>query len=159
MKNILISLLFSLFSTTVLFSQEQGIVLEKKNSERIDFLKENKRIKVITTDGSVFYGRFSIVDENTIAINNSTIALNSVIKIKRKSLTSLIGSPVVPLIGVIFILGGTAVADTGGSGAIAGVGLLSSGFAMTLASLISNKHEKEKWEYKIGLKPNNWLFT
>jgi len=86
MKNIFISLLFSLFSTTVLFSQEQGIVLEKKNSERINFLKENKRIKVITANGSIFYGRFSIVDENTIAINNSTIALDSVVKIKRKSL-------------------------------------------------------------------------
>ena len=96
MKNIFISLLFSLFSTTVLFSQEQGIVLEKKNSERIDFLKENKRIKVITTDGSVFYGRFSIVAENTHAINHSTIALHSVITINRKSLTSLLGSYVFP---------------------------------------------------------------
>jgi hypothetical protein len=155
MKNILISLLFSVFSTTFLFSQEQGIVLEKKNSERINFLKENKRIKVITADGSVFYGRFSIVDQNTIAINNSTIALDSFVKIKRRSITSLIGSPIVLLIGVIFILGGTAVAATGGSAAIAGVGMISSGFTMTLASLISNKHEKEKWEYKIGIKPNN----
>lgn len=155
MKNILISLLFSVFSTTFLFSQEQGIVLEKKNSERINFLKEHKRIKVVTINGKELYGRFSILNDSTITINSATIPLKSIAKIKRKSMTSLIASPVVPLIGVIFILGGTAVAATGGSGAIAGVGLLSSGFAITLASLISNKHEKEKWEYKIRLNPNN----
>ena len=104
MKNIFISLLFSLFSTTVLFSQEQGIVLEKKNSERIDFLKEHKRIKVVTINGKELYGRFSILNDSTITINSATIPLKSIAKIKRKSMTSLIASPVVPLIGVIFII-------------------------------------------------------
>ena len=151
----IVSLLVLVFSANSLFSQEQGILLEKKNSERIDFLKEHKRIKVVTTNGKELYGRFSILNDSTITINSTTIPLKSIAKIKRKSMTSLIASPVVPLIGVIFILGGTGVAVTSKSGAIAGVGMISSGFAMTLASLISNKHEKEKWEYKIGVKPNN----
>jgi ABC-type multidrug transport system fused ATPase/permease subunit len=147
--------LLFVFTANSVFSQELGILLEKKNSERIDFLKEHKRIKVVTTNGKELYGRFSILNDSTIAINSTTIPLKSIAKIKRKSMTSLIASPVVPIIGVIFILGGTAVAATGGSGAIAGVGMISSGFTMTLASLISNKHEKEKWKYTIGIKPNN----
>ena len=151
----IVSLLLFVFTANSVFSQELGILLEKKNSERIDFLKEHKRIKVVTINGKELYGRFSILNDSTITINSATIPLKSIAKIKRKSMTSLIASPVVPLIGVIFILGGTAVAATGGSGAIAGVGMISSGFTMTLASLISNKHEKEKWEYKIGAKPNN----
>ena len=151
----IVSLLVLVFSANSLFSQEQGILLEKKNSERIDFLKEHKRVKVVTTNGKELYGRFSILNDSTIAINSTTISLKSIAKIKRKSMTSLITSPVVPIIGVIFILGGTAVAATGCSGAIAGVGMISSGFTMTLASLISNKHEKEKWKYTIGIKPNN----
>ena len=142
MKVILTALFFSFLLIPSVFSQNQGILLKKKNSERIDFLKEHKRIKVITANGKKFYGRFSIVNDNTIIINNSTIPLNSIVKIKRKSLTSSIGSPLVPVIGVIFILGGTSVAATGKSGAIAGVGMISSGFAMSLASLISNNHGK-----------------
>lgn len=155
MKIIFVLLFFVFFSTTSIFSQEHGILLQKKNSERIDFLKEHKRIKVVTATSETFYGRFTIVNDSTITINNATIPLNLIVKIKRKSMTSLIVSPIVPVIGVICILGGTAVAATGGYGAIAGVGLLSSGFTMTLASLISNKHERERWEYKIGVKPNN----
>lgn len=155
MKFISILLLLVFFSTTSIFSQEQGIVLEKKNSSRIDFLKEHKRIKVITASGQTFYGRFSIINDTTITIKKSAIPLNSIVKIKRKSLTSLIGTPLVPVIGVICILGGTAIAASGGSGAMAGVGLVSSGFTMTLASLISNRHEKKRWDYKIGVKPIN----
>lgn len=152
---IIIYFFFLFFPIVAIFSQDQGILLEKKNSETTDFLKEHKRIKVITSNGNHFYGRFLIVDDHTIRIDNSIIPLDSIVKIKRKSLTSSILSPIVPVIGVIFILGGTAVAATEGSGAIAGTGLVFSGFTMTLASLISNKHKKEKWDYKIGTNPNN----
>lgn len=152
---IIISYLFLFFPIVAIFSQDQGILLENKNSDRTDFLKEHKRIKVITSDGNHFYGRFTIVNDNTIMIDNSNIPLDQIVRIKRKSLTSSILSPIIPVIGVVFILGGTGVAATEGSGAIVGVGLISSGFTMTLASLISNKHKKEKWVYKIGTNPYN----
>lgn len=154
MKIILLSLFlaFPLFS---IIAEEKGILLQKKNSERTDFLVEHKRIKVITTDGRCFFGRFSIIDDKTISINNTLIPLTLIEKIKRKSLTSTITSPVVCTLGVILILGGTAVTALGGGVAIVGLGLISSGFTLPLMTLISNRHPKNQWEYAIGNVPSN----
>ena len=149
MKTILF-VLFLVLPLVSIIAQEKGILLQKKDSERTDFLAEHKRIKVVTTDGRSFFGRFSIIDDKTISINNTLIALASIEKIKRKSLTSTITSPVVCALGVILILGGTAVAVLGGTSAIVGLGLISSGFTLPLIALISNRHPKNQWEYTIG---------
>jgi hypothetical protein len=150
MKIIFLSFLFSIFPFTSMISQEKGILLQKKDAERTDFLIENKRIKVVTTDGNSFYGRFSIIDDKTISINKTLIPLTSIVKIKRKSLTSTITSPIVCTLGVIFILGGTGVAALGGGFSIVGLGLMSSGFTLPLLALNSNKHPKNQWQYAIG---------
>ena len=154
MKTILF-VLFLVLPLVSIIAQEKGILLQKKDSERTDFLVEHKRIKVVTTDGRSFFGRFSIIDDKTISINNTLIALASIEKIKRKSLTSTITSPVVCTLGVILILGGTAVAVLGGTSAIVGLGLISSGFTLPLIALISNRHPKNIWEYTIGDLPSN----
>ena len=154
MKTILF-VLFLVLPLVSVIAQEKGILLQKKDSERTDFLVEHKRIKVVTTDGRSFFGRFSIIDDKTISINNTLIPLASIEKIKRKSLTSTITSPVVCTLGVILILGGTAVAVLGGTSAIVGLGLISSGFTLPLIALISNRHPKNQWEYTIGDLPSN----
>ena len=154
MKTILF-VLFLVLPLVSIIAQEKGILLQKKDSERTDYLVEHKRIKVVTTDGRSFFGRFSIIDDKTISINNTLIALASIEKIKRKSLTSTITSPIVCTLGVILILGGTAVAVLGGTSAIVGLGLISSGFTLPLIALISNRHPKNQWEYTIGDLPSN----
>ena len=155
MKKYLFSL-FLLLSLFSVFAQEKGIVLKNKDAEKADYLVEHKRIKVVTTDGKCFYGRFSIIDNNTISISNTLIPLSSIEKIKRKSLVSTITSPLVCIVGVYLVLGGTAVVAIGGrSFALLGVGLISSGFTLPLVALISNKHPKNQWEYTIGEIPNN----
>lgn len=154
MKNILLSF-FLLLTLSSVMSQEKGIQLKEKATNRTDYLLEHKRIKVITTDGKCFYGRFSIVDNNTISINNTLIPLTSIEKIKRKSLTATITSPLVCTAGVILILGGTGVAAVGGGLTIVGLGMISSGFTIPLVALISNKHPKNQWEYAIGEIPSN----
>lgn len=154
MKTILF-VLFLVLPLVSIIAQEKGILLQKKDSERTDFLVEHKRIKVVTTDGRSFFGRFSIIDDKTISINTTLIPLASIEKIKRKSLTSTITSPVVCTLGVILILGGTAVAVLGGTSAIVGLGLISSGFTLPLIALISNRHPKNQWEYTIGDLPSN----
>jgi hypothetical protein len=154
MKTILF-VLFLVLPLVSIIAQEKGILLQKKDSERTYFLVEHKRIKVVTTDGRSFFGRFSIIDDKTISINNTLIALASIEKIKRKSLTSTITSPVVCTLGVILILGGTAVAVLGGTSAIVGLGLISSGFTLPVIALISNRHPKNQWEYTIGDLPSN----
>ena len=154
MKTILF-VLFLVLPLVSIIAQEKGILLQKKDSERTDFLVEHKRIKVVTTDGRSFFGRFSIINDKTISINNTLIPLASIEKIKRKSLTSTITSPVVCTLGIILILGGTAVAVLGGTEAIVGLGLVSSGFTLPLIALISNRHPKNQWEYTIGELPSN----
>ena len=147
MKKILLAL-FLLLSLSSIQAQEKGIQLKEKTTNRTDYLLEHKRIKVVTTDGKSFYGRFSIVDDNTISINNTLIPLTSIEKIKRKSLVSTIASPLVCVVGVYLVLGGTAVVAIGGrSFALVGLGLISSGFTLPLVALISNKHPKNQWEY------------
>ena len=153
MKINIIILGFLLFSFLNIQSQERGILLEKHNSKGIDFLKENKRIKVVTLDGQKYYGRFIIIDENTISINNQPIQLDSINKIKRKSLTATITAPLLVTTGVLFILGGAAVAGTSTYGALAAFGLIPSGFALSLIPLISNKHDTKNWDYKIAENP------
>lgn len=154
MKFFLLSLIF-LLSLFAAIAQEKGIILKEKDAQKSDYLVENKRIKVVTTDGKCFYGRFSIIDKNTISINSTLIPLASIQKIKRKSLTSTITAPIVCAAGVILILGGTAVAAAGGGFAIVGLGLMSSGFTLPLVALISNKHPKNQWEYATGEIPIN----
>lgn len=152
---IILFVLFLVLPQFSIIAQEKGILLQKKDSERTDFLVEHKRIKVVTTDGRSFFGRFSIIDDKTFSINNTLIPIDSIEKIKRKSLTSTITTPVICSLGIIFILGGTAVAATGGSEAIVGLGLISSGFTLPLIALISNRHPKNQWEFSIGGLPSN----
>ncbi len=154
MKTIIFSL-FLLLTFYSAISQEKGILFKDKNGEKSDFLMEHKRIKVVTTEGQRLYGRFSIIDNNTISINNTIIPLSSIEKIKRKSLTSTIASPIICTIGVILILGGTSVTALGGGFTIVGLGLISSGFTVPLIALISNKHPKNQWECSIGDIPLN----
>ncbi|WP_310559967.1 hypothetical protein [Flavobacterium sp.] len=154
MKAIIFSL-FLLLPFFAVIAQEKGILLQNKNAEKSDFLMEHKRIKVVTTDGKCFYGRFSIIDNNTISINNTLITLSSIEKIKRKSLTATITAPIVCTLGVILILGGTGVTAVGGGLTIVGLGMISSGFTIPVIALISNKHPKNQWEYTVGDIPLN----
>lgn len=154
MKKILITL-FLLLPIISIIGQEKGILLQKKDTERTDILIEQKRIKVVTIDGNCFYGRFSIIDNNTISINNTSIPLTSIVKIKRKSLTSTITAPLVCTLGVILILGGTGLTAVGGGFTIVGLGSISSGFTLPFVALISNKHHKNQWQYTIGEIPSN----
>lgn len=153
MKKILFTL-FLLLSFFSVLAQEKGILLKKKDAEKTDYLVEHKRIKVVTTDDRSFFGRFTIVDDNTISINSTLIPLSSIQKIKRKSLTATITAPIVCTLGVILILGGTGVTALGGGFTIVGLGMVSSGFTIPLVTLISNKHPKNQWGYVIGEIPN-----
>jgi hypothetical protein len=154
MKTI-ISLVFCLLAT--FFStnaQEMSILVQNKNSEKSIYLEQNKRIKVVTTDGRRYFGRFTVVDDKTISINNTLISLTSIEKIKRKSLVSTIATPIVCYVAVYLILGGTAVAAIGGrSFAPIGLGLISTGFALPPIALISNKHPKDQWRYTLVENP------
>ncbi len=70
----------------VSYSQERSIVIHKKNSKKFKAIAENKRIKIVTLDEKKYYGRFTIIDSDSIQIEGNVVALNSIAKLKKKCL-------------------------------------------------------------------------
>lgn len=145
-------LLAFLFCFSMVFSQERGIVLKSKTTDRTAFLPEHKRIKLKTKDGTVLVGKFTIVDDHTIQIKDTPVVLDSIVKIKRRSLVSSIGSPFVFVTGALMVTVGIAGAAAGGY-AVLLVVFIPPGVPMVLLPVISNNHEPEKWEYVIDTNP------
>lgn len=145
-------LLVLLFCFSMVFSQERGIVLKSKTSDRTAYLPEHKRIKLKTKDGTVLVGKFTIVDDHTIMIKDTPVVLGSIVKIKRRSLVSSIGSPIVFVTGVLMVTAGVAGVAAGGYGVFLVV-FIPPGVPMVLLPVISNNHDPEKWEYSIDTNP------
>jgi hypothetical protein len=132
--------------------EEKGVVLEKRNSATTAFLPENKRIKVKLLNGDVIAGKFKIVDDNTIVIREHFISLDSIAKIKRRSLISAIFSPLIIAYGVAFITVGVIGITVGGYAVLAAV-LIPYGIPMVLIPVISENHRPQKWKYSIRTNP------
>ena len=153
-------LLFLILSTFVSYSQEQeiaaekGILVTKKDSSSTLFLKENKRIKVKLLDGKVYVGKFQIINDSTFSIRDNIISLDSIAKIKRRSLVSSIFSPVVIVYGIGLVSLGVVGIAYGGYVIILGA-LILPGLPMVLVPLISENHRPQKWNYSIGTNPKN----
>jgi small nuclear ribonucleoprotein (snRNP)-like protein len=150
-KNSWLFLLFFMLFQSLLFSQEKGIILKNKKTGEIEFINANKRVKVYTTDGMKYTGRITIIDDNTIQIKNDTISLESIMKLKRRSVTSVIIEKAFYFIGGCVVASAILVATVFPdalvfiplSFPIYGAGILVSG--------LENSHKKEKWEYSIGV--------
>lgn len=144
---------FFLISSFV-FCQEKGIVLMKKDSSSTEFLQENKRIKVKLANSKTYYGRFKIENDSTFSIKGNIISLDSIVKIKRRSMTATILSPIIIVYGTAFTVAGVVlVASTLTYGALFGSGLIFCGIPMVLIPAISSNHSPDKWNYSIGPNP------
>ena len=139
-----------LFNSSLVFSQEKGIILNDKKTEETEFLKENKRIKVFTIDGTNYTGKFKIIDDNTIEIDGVNIPLDSIMKIKRRSLTSAL------LETTFYVSGGIIVFGCIVSAIVVPYALLFIpvsfpfiGIALLIPGL-ENSHKLKRWSYSIG---------
>ena len=142
-----------MFSTNS-FCQEKGILVTKKNdSSGAVFLKENKRIKVKLANNKTFFGRFKIESDSTFSIRGNSISLDSIVKIKRKSLALTIATPVIVYAGFNVTVVGVVVALflSPPLGALTTV----VGTSMIVVPLVSNKHPSNSWAYSIIENPNN----
>ena len=70
----------------LIFAQEHAIRITSPDSDREIIIKENKRVKIQTTDGQKIAGRFTIVDDNILLIKGQRISLLDVESIKRNPL-------------------------------------------------------------------------
>jgi hypothetical protein len=128
---------------------QKGIKLTYKENQKTTFLAENRRIKVFTINGKSKAGKFRILDENTIIIKNDTLALDSLVKIRRASTFSAIASPIAIYFGGSAIIGAVAGAAAGGYGLLATIVLLPPGLPLFIIPLTANKHNRNKWKYEI----------
>jgi hypothetical protein len=133
-----------------MFAQQPGIVLSKKDSQKTIFIKENKRIKIETNNGTVYTGKYKIIDQNTISIDSISIPINDIVAIKKQSLAFVILTPVIVATGVVLVLGGVGVSVLGGVKSVVGVGMLFSGFYVSSIPFISSNHKTNKWSYSVG---------
>lgn len=142
-----ITLIFC-FAFTIGFAQNKGINLIKKTSNDTTFLKENRRIKVKTTDGKSIAGKFSIVNSSEIQIKGQVIAIDSIVSIKKASTFSAIARPISITFGAVFILAAVGGVASGGYAVLLGVFILP-GLPLFIVPFTTNKHPVEKWTYEI----------
>ena len=77
-------LLFCLIFIHQLFSQQGAIKITNETTKKEVFIKENKIIKIKTTEGQKISGHYTIADENAIMINNVRIPLANIDQINRQ---------------------------------------------------------------------------
>jgi len=84
MKNTITTTLFLIISCT-LFTQNQAIKLTKTSNNKEVIIKENKRVKLETTDGRKVTGRINIKN-NTIMIDDEAFEIEDIASLKRNTL-------------------------------------------------------------------------
>ena len=156
MKHILTIILCLAF--TIGFAQKRGINLIKTSKNDTTFIKENKRIKVKTTDGKSIAGKFTIVNDSEITIKGRLISMDSIVSIRKASTFSTILRTTSISIGTTLVVGGFAVAASkptknegygGGFGRAAAGATAILGLPLIFIPLTIKKHPIKKWTYEI----------
>lgn len=79
-------LIISVFCFNVATSQNNAIKITNLNSNKEKIIKENRRIKLKTSDGRKIKGRFKVENNSTIIINDLQINLADIEELKRNPL-------------------------------------------------------------------------
>ena len=155
MKYLTIMMFF--LAVTTIFAQNKGINLINKKSNDTTFIKENKRIKIITIDRKCFAGKFTVLNDSTICIKDRNFSIETITKIKKASTFSGILRTISISVGTIFVAGGVGLATSnsssagnyGGLAQVLGVALFITGLPLVIVPLTENKHQVKKWKYEI----------
>ncbi len=145
-------LIISVFCFNVAMSQNNAIKITNLNSNKEKIIKENRRIKLKTSDGRKIKGRFKVENNSTIIINGVQINLADIKELKRNSLLTSI------LISGFLIYGGAII---GGFGVLIGALVDTTAFWLVLPAAgmiytgikspnINKNHKSEKdWKFEI----------
>lgn len=160
MKKIISNIILFLFIFNGFSQETHYIYLKNKKNNKEKYIKENKNVHILHKDSSELNGRFRILNDTTIIVENDTISINDIKLIKRKgvllpgTILTILDSPVT-LYGAIccylaIAYQGTLLAFTA---AIMGIPALIIGAIPTIVGirfLILNKRYKtDKWKIKI----------
>ena len=134
---------------SVSFAQNKGINLIKNTSNATTFIKEDRRIKVKTTDKKAIAGKFTVLNDSTISIKNKIIPIDSIISIRKASTFSAIASPISIVVGGALLVGGMVGLAAGGYGLLVTAAFLPPGLPLFIVPFTANKHPIKKWTYEI----------
>lgn len=79
-------IIMSLFVFNISIAQTKAIKITKLDSNKERIIKENKRIKLRTLDKKLVKGRFKVLDNQTIMIEDINIKLSDIKELKRNPL-------------------------------------------------------------------------
>tara|TARA_B100001059_G_C17287424_1_gene311110 strand:- start:65 stop:418 length:354 start_codon:yes stop_codon:yes gene_type:complete len=92
MKKLLL-LIIGLFFINVAMSQNNALKITNLNTNKEKIIKENRRIKLKTSDGRKIKGRFKVENNSNIIIDDVRINLTDIEELKRNPLlTSILTS-------------------------------------------------------------------
>lgn len=134
---------------TIGLAQNKGINLVNNKSSDTTFLKENRRIKVKTTDGKSIAGKFTIIDDSEINIKGKIIEIDSIVSIRKASTVSTILRTASIAVGGTFILIGLGGLVAGPYGYLAAAVFTPPGLVLFIFPFTANKHPIKKWTYEI----------
>lgn len=156
-------LLFSLIiATSLLYGQNDKLVLKKQNRSKQKIIESNKTIKVITNSGYKVRGEFQVVDDKSIAIGFDTIQLADIKNIRYKSIGGIITGSVVGVTGFTQVIGGVGIIIVTSSegffvaiiGLTLGIPVIAVGTLITTAGVlvatVGKAHKAKKWEYHVA---------
>ena len=133
-------------------AQKRALEISNSETNKQILIKENKRIKIVTTDGQKRSGRFTFENDNTLIIRNQSFSFSDIASIKRD-----------PLLLSIFTSGFLiyAGAITIGVGTIIGIFAESSGFLLAIPgaamiyagikspNVLKNYKSDSNWSFKV----------
>ncbi|GHA44282.1 hypothetical protein GCM10007103_26890 [Salinimicrobium marinum] len=126
--------------------------MSKTRTDKVRTFKENKRIKVKTTEGVKYIGRLHIVDNNTIKVEGFNIELHRITNIKSRSIGAGIAGTGLIIFGSFLTLSG-GLLHMWPNQQQTGNGLLTAGAIIVSSGIFFNEFARNqrsnKWTYKI----------
>ena len=150
-----------LFFTAGLAQSTNGLILKKYGSQKSIFVKEDTKVKIIK-NGKTYKGKFKVVSDQAILINEDTIPISQIQKLNAKTSSSKLGGTALLVPGGLVGAGGTALtiaglaslSEYGIIGVVIGAPSAVLGIFVVVkgVQLLSNgrKFDPSKWEYTIS---------
>ena len=146
MKNLI--LILTILITSLYSYGQKGILFTKKDNQKTKIIYENKRIKITLNNDLVLKGKFTIVNDSTIAIKDTLISLSSVVKIKKETKFEQIITPISLAYGGTLTIVGVAGLAAGGWSVLLGV-FIPIGAPFIIIPLSKSNNSCLKWDYQI----------
>jgi hypothetical protein len=146
------------------YGQNGDLILSNRTTGKIKTIHQGKKVKVICQDGKIVKGKITFVNDSTIILGNSVVALNQITTIKMNPFTK-IGDKLMIAGSVFTISGGAALTTVFLIDALTGAWAFAFLSAMTLTPTglliiipatvllsVKKNYSTENWNFKIVMK-------